>query len=469
MTFPLSSLTSHFRIFLLYFYYAQKGKNSQNLLLIHGLPYVDKECVVHKMLVIEDNKAIAKVIEHIGKTMGYEVTVLHTFSEVKQLLVHHQDFFVATVDFSLPDAYEGQVIPYILEYDIPCIVMTGRVSDKIHHDLLNLPIIDYITKENTQAYHYLQRVLKGQRTNHRIGVLVVDDSLSVRSYVCSLLSRRNFTIYSEPDGTKALQSLEDNDDIKLVITDSEMPGMTGIELIQNIRKTYAKRNLIIIGYSGLNKSYQTARFIKSGADDYLTKPFCPEEFYCRIFKNIEQLTFIEDMEISAKKDRLTALPNRESFIDVEFNDFDEMKENSTAYMLAIFHVDKFNHINETDGCLAADEVLIKTAEILSDYFSEYTISRLYGAEFACLLSEESLQKNKKYLTEFLKINGSCNTSSDDKPITFSLSIGAVEIREQATVYQCIEQADEVLSKVKGLMKLRFYESVESLKPITKAS
>ena len=45
--------------------------------------------------------------------------------------------------------------------------------------------------------------------------------------------------------------------------------------------------LSIIGISGAVNGVHSARFIKNGADDFLRKPFCPEEFYCRITQNIE--------------------------------------------------------------------------------------------------------------------------------------------------------------------------------------
>ena len=117
---------------------------------------------------------------------------------------------------------------------------------------------------------------------------MVDDSLTARNNICSLLKRRNFKVLSADNGARALKVLNDHPEIKMVITDQEMPGMDGIELIQNIRKNHLKNELIIIGISGANRGFQSARFIKNGADDFLRKPFCPEEFYCRIMHNIEK-------------------------------------------------------------------------------------------------------------------------------------------------------------------------------------
>ncbi|RTR37527.1 response regulator [Shewanella canadensis] len=401
------------------------------------------------MLVIEDNKAIASVIEHIGKSLGFQVTTAHSFTEVRKLLVSHQEFFVATVDYGLPDAPEGEVIPYVLDHGIPSVVMTGRMNDQIHQKLLSLPIIDYITKENSQAYHYLLRVLHGQLVNHKISVLVADDSLSVRSYVCSLLKRRNFTVYEAPDGTKALQVLKENSEIKLLITDQEMPEMTGIELVQAIRKRFTDRDLIIIGYSGIDRVYQSARFIKSGADDYLKKPFCPEEFFCRIFKNIEQLHYIEEIKMAANVDYLTSLSNRRYFIDLFDEQFADILESEHNHLLVLFHVDDFISINDDFGHSAGDHVLTEFSKLLSCHFNGQLLARFGGAEFGCLLSGEDFSQNEQCLLAFKESVSKHSINFEEKNINFSICIGGTIICEQASVNQCLEQSDEALQQAQA--------------------
>lgn len=235
--------------------------------------------MVPKLLIIEDSSAIGKVIERIGLSLGYQTTIAKSFAQVKTILANNPNFFAATIDYSLPDAIDGEVIPYVLEHKIPSVVMTGRMDDATRKKILNLPVIDYITKENTQAYHYLLRVLHYQLTNKNISVLVVDDSLTSRNQTAQLLKRRNFTVHVTSDGPKALQILEDKPEIKIVVTDHEMPGMNGIELLQKIRKQHSHNELIVIGISGTKKDANSARFIKNGADDFLQKPLCPEEFF----------------------------------------------------------------------------------------------------------------------------------------------------------------------------------------------
>ena len=107
-----------------------------------------------RLLVVEDSKPIALVIEKMAVSLGYSVSIAPTFAVVKILLSQKHNFFLATLDYGLPDAPNGEVIPFVLQHNIPSIIMTGRIDDATHKKLLNQPIIDYITKENAQAYHY---------------------------------------------------------------------------------------------------------------------------------------------------------------------------------------------------------------------------------------------------------------------------------------------------------------------------
>ncbi len=420
-----------------------------------------------EMLVVEDNNSIAAVIKQIGQSLKYNVTVAKSLAEVKKILAVKSDFFVATIDYSLPDAYEGQAISYILKHDIPSIVMTGRVSDKIHQELLKLPIIDYITKENSQAYFYLQRILHSQLTNHKIGVLVVDDSLSVRSYVSSLLERRNFTLYSQPDGKKALQALKDNSDIKLVITDYDMPGMDGIEVVQTIRRLFTKREIIIIGYSASSKSYQSARFIKSGADDYLHKPFCPEEFYCRVFKNVERLQYIENIKTASVVDYLTSLSNRDHFIETTDKQLDFIEMSKHTYLLAIIHIDNFKKINDKYSFSAGDQILLSLSSLLKEHFSSASLARFYGAEFGCLISVSDLAKAKVTLNDFMTAVKQQSINVENKSIHFSVSIGATIVKKQSSMKLCIEQADQALHQAQSHGESQIHIDIKSGQPANK--
>ena len=401
-----------------------------------------------QLLVVEDSGHVAKVITHIATTLGYQVTVAATLAEVKALLSKQHDFFLATIDYRLPDAPDGEVIPYVLQHHIPGVVMTGRLDDKTRAKILNLPVVDYITKENAQAYHYLLRILKYQLTNRRIGVLVVDDSLTARNQIISLLKRRNFEVIGVPDGTKALQVLEENDNIKMVITDQEMPGMDGIELVQKIRKMHNKSEVIVIGISGANKSHQSARFIKNGADDFLRKPFCPEEFYCRIMQNIEKQQQLEEIQKAANTDYLTELYNRRYFFENAKKMIKAAQKSDQMYVVCMIDLDHFKKTNDTYGHDIGDVVLVTFAQLLNEHFPNDLVARLGGEEFSIFIATNDTNAVETQLNTFREATAQTAVDGNGVNFNFTASIGAVIVDTSQALQDTMTKADNALYDAK---------------------
>lgn len=94
--------------------------------------------------------------KHIAQKVGYEADIAGSLAEAKKLVEEHS-YFCSVVDFILPDAPKGEAIPFTIASDIPTIVMTGNLDETTRNIVEKHPIIDYITKENKQAYQYLEK------------------------------------------------------------------------------------------------------------------------------------------------------------------------------------------------------------------------------------------------------------------------------------------------------------------------
>lgn len=401
-----------------------------------------------KLLVVEDSRPIARVIKQIGEALGYQVTVASSLAEVEKLLQGEQNqFFAATVDYALPDANDGEAIPCVLSHGIPSIVLTGKMDDATRQKILAQPVIDYIPKENSQAFLYLKRVLHWQLTNQGNGILVVDDSSSARNHVVELLKRRNFNVYVAEHGEHALQVLKQNSDIKMVITDLEMPVMDGIELTNEIRKIYSRDQLAIIGISGASNGIHSARFIKNGADDFLRKPFCPEEFYCRITQNIESLNNIEQIQKAANTDYLTELPNRRAFIRDAQAAIEQYTAQNIPYALAMLDVDFFKRINDNYGHDAGDHILKVLALYMRKHLGNGLLARLGGEEFSILLS--GLDEDQLYnrLDDFRRAISVAQISFEEHHINFAVSLGVIFNSRESLAKQ-MSLADNALYSAK---------------------
>lgn len=396
-----------------------------------------------RLLVVEDSKPIATVIKQIAQSLHFEVVIVGSLAEVEEVLARDTDFFAATVDYALPDAPDGEAIPCVLSYKIPSIVITGRMDEDTRQKILDQPVIDYIPKENSQAFLYLKRVLHWQQSNSKNAVLVVDDSSAARSHITALLKRRNFTVYTANNGVLALERLKEHKDIKIVITDLEMPEMNGITLTNEIRKKYTREQLAIIGISGATSGIHSARFIKNGADDFLRKPFCPEEFYCRIMQNIESLNNVAQIQHAANTDYLTDLYNRRAFLHNAKHRITEYIKRGVPYCLALIDVDYFKKVNDNYGYDAGDQILKVFALYMRKHFGAGLTARLGGAEFSVLLHGVDTDQLYIKLDDFRREISVSTLNAGDNKISITVSIGVVFDSNDGLSEQ-ISEADNAL-------------------------
>jgi len=397
----------------------------------------------NRLLVVEDSRPIATVIKQIARSLKYEVVVATSFAQLEEILSKDTNFFAATVDYALPDALDGEAIPFVLAHKIPSVVMTGKMDDKTRQKILDYPVIDYIPKENSQAFLYLKRILSWQLTNSNNSILVVDDSATARRHIVELLKRRNFTIYTAENGIEALKVLGKHKNIKMVITDLEMPKMDGIELTNEIRKKYTREQLTIIGISGATSGIHSARFIKNGADDFLRKPFCPEEFYCRITQNIDSLTSFALIKKAADTDYLTELLNRRSFFRNAELHIAEYRKKKVPYCLAMIDIDYFKAVNDNYGYEAGDQVLKVLALYMRKHFGTGINARLGGEEFSVLLYGLDTDQLYNRLDDFRRDISVSSFPAGDNQISITISIGVIFDSEDSLSQQ-MNEADNAL-------------------------
>ncbi|MDY7033972.1 MAG: response regulator, partial [Thermodesulfobacteriota bacterium] len=100
-------------------------------------------------------------------------------------------------------------------------------------------------------------------------VLVVDDELGPRESLKMIL-KPMFNVYTAKDGQEALEFIKEKS-VNLVTLDLKMPGMSGIDVLKEIKKCNPNIEVIVLtGYGSMNTAVDALR---CGALDYLTKPF----------------------------------------------------------------------------------------------------------------------------------------------------------------------------------------------------
>ena len=114
--------------------------------------------------------------------------------------------------------------------------------------------------------------------NPDINILVVDDMAAMRKILKTLLAQLGYKNVDEAeDGRQALEKLRQNPDkYGLVITDWNMPNMTGIELVQAIRSDEKLKHLPVLMVTAEAKKENVLMAIKAGVNNYIVKPFTAE-------------------------------------------------------------------------------------------------------------------------------------------------------------------------------------------------
>ncbi len=125
--------------------------------------------------------------------------------------------------------------------------------------------------------------------DYRMKVLVADDFATMRKIVRNILKQIGFdNIVEAEDGQAAIQVLK-TENIGLVVTDWNMPNMTGLELLQKIRSDPKTANIpvLMVTAEGLKENVVAA--VKAGVNNYVVKPFTAEvlqEKLEQIFKKL---------------------------------------------------------------------------------------------------------------------------------------------------------------------------------------
>ena len=111
-------------------------------------------------------------------------------------------------------------------------------------------------------------------------VLILEDEVSIRSFVVINLKRAGYDVVEAGTGEEALELLKSNPDVGVAILEIMLPGIDGFEVCRSIRATDKKIGIIML--TARSQEMDKITGLMTGADDYMTKPFSPAELTARI-------------------------------------------------------------------------------------------------------------------------------------------------------------------------------------------
>ncbi|ERI50626.1 diguanylate cyclase, partial [Pseudomonas sp. EGD-AK9] len=346
---------------------------------------------MRNILVIEDSPLVLKILEHLFRQ---EPTLQPVFcaslAEAEVMLETSAGlFFAAIVDLHLPDAPNGESVDLVMRYRLPCIVLSGSYNEQRRDELLMKGVVDYVLKESQHSYEYAFRLLHRLEHNAKIKILIAEDSEATRHYIRHVLTPHRYQILEARDGEETLRLLAEQPDIDLLVLDHAMPGISGFELVKLLRQKMKRHELIIIGLSADAKGSLSAQFIKHGADDFLRKPFCPEELNCRVMSTLERRDLLRALKQAAQFDALTGLNNRRAFYEQGLQLLQQAQREGREVSVAMLDLDHFKQINDGFGHASGDSALVVFARALSAALPQMLLGRLGGEEFALVSAQQA--------------------------------------------------------------------------------
>ncbi len=403
-----------------------------------------------KILIVEDNKALAKLIaKKMEDNTEMQVDVAHSLAEAQAFLTKAKDYFITLLDLNLPDAPNGEVVDFVASKGLPIIVLTGSMDDKTRETFMDKDIVDYVYKGNMSDVNYIFHMIDRLKNNKQYKVMVVEDVMQTRNDVKKILQNLQFQVFTAAHGEEAMNYFADNPDIKLVVSDYGMPVKDGLEVLKELREQKDKNELGVIMMTSANENVSGAVFLKNGANDFIAKPFLKEELICRVNNTIENMENINKIANFANKDFLTGLFNRRYFYDDMQGYLASLEENPMPYAVAVIDVDGLKNINDKYGQDSGDKILkLLAKKLIDDTKSSDIAARFGGGEFCVLLKNVSQEDAVKFFVGLRAAIAANPINIKNESVKISVSIGVTFGKSDYNVDEILELADEALYRAK---------------------
>jgi diguanylate cyclase (GGDEF)-like protein len=227
-------------------------------------------------------------------------------------------------------------------------------------------------------------------------ILLVDDEQETLSLISEFLVDKGFELTTAANGEQAM-SLIEKGLFHIAIVDLHLPGMTGSELLNLIKKQRSHIQVIMItGYGTIRDAVEC---MKLGASDFITKPILLDHLHMAIERITEEARLKEEAELAAyyktlsRTDELTGLYNFRHLITMLKSEATRHIRYSRIMTLAMIDIDNFKNYNDSKGHEEGNELLSQLAHIFRHNTRNCDILARYGGEeFVIIFPETSLEE-----------------------------------------------------------------------------
>lgn len=239
--------------------------------------------IAANILIVEDDDLNCELLKRRLTNDGYKITTASSAKDAIQLL-ETSKFDLILLDIMLPDMNGDMVLEKIKSdpvlAHIPVIMVSANGEREMVLKCIDSGAIDYLVKPFSMSVvsPRISRCLKNASStinNDRLKhskILLADDQELNRDVLAHRLKKSGYQISSFTNGYEALSVLR-NETFDLILLDIMMPDISGIEVLKEIRKLNNHRDTPVIMLTALDTIETIDECMKSGADDYILKPF----------------------------------------------------------------------------------------------------------------------------------------------------------------------------------------------------
>jgi diguanylate cyclase (GGDEF)-like protein len=279
--------------------------------------------------------------------------------------------------------------------------------------------------------------------------LIVDDDADQRQTLAALLGRAGYDVEVASNGNEAFAHLRQRP-VDLVLLDVGMPGENGFAVCKKIQHSLSHPPSVLF-LTGRADPEACVYGLDVGGQDYIVKPFEPDELEARIRAALRAKRTIDELASQVSRDPLTGLLNRTELDERLNKAIATARRNERPLCALMIDVDRFKSVNDTLGHSAGDAVLVETARRIADVTRPSdSLFRYGGEEFFLVVPETSLAEAAK-LAERLRmaISSTPFDAVAAGSLRVTVSIGVATWRPGRSAQVLVDAADEALYAAKS--------------------
>lgn len=401
-----------------------------------------------KILLIDDNKMLGKLLaKKIQTTLNCEVDIVFSLAETKAL--PDDEYFLTFADLCLPDAPNGEVVDYVLTKNWPVIVLTASNDKATKDKFMDKDILDYIFKESdTCIDQIIDSIVKLERYA-KTKVILALSKLPERNEIKKILTQRKFNVLAAAHGEEAMSYLNDNNDVKLIIADANMPVISGSELLSEVRTRFGDHDLGVIILGDKDDALESSLLI-NGANEYLIKPLNKESFNCRLDRCLNYMANMQFLSIYNNLDPISGVKNSNALLNCVEDYLNEISGKEEEFAFAFLDIDNLRNLNEEYGYEVGDKIVKICADEASNEVKGRDIVGRYSPEKICIVLKNVSQERAIKILSRIRVNikkAGILVNLDE--VFFTASIGVVFAKSGDQFETLINKASEALSQAKA--------------------